>query len=356
MNGIAPNVGTPATGISVVIPTYNGERYIGETIECLLSQDFQDFEVLLVDDGSTDGTIGLLEHYAGLDSRLRILRTPVNLGIVPKVLNFALPSVRGKYFVYSSQDDLYSTDWLRAMHERAVVTGAQAVVPELAFYNERVPRNRTVLSGVYGNKTLRLSGFEAFLLSLDWSIPGNALWDMDLVRRIGFFDFAMNADEYSVRVFFLSCTEVVFSDGIFFYRQGNPDAITRKISLKTLDFPLTSLVLSDLARKEGCDPEIVSDQFETSVASIFSLYARCGNLDPVGVTDKLAAYFRMYKALGAKHFPTIAWPTHRRIQNLSLQSWFAFRLVGLLYRLYGPVQGRLELGLRRAAPMGRRGK
>ena len=58
--------------ISVCMPVYNDERYVSEAIESVLSQTFGDFEFLIHDDGSTDGTLTILEQYADRDARIRL--------------------------------------------------------------------------------------------------------------------------------------------------------------------------------------------------------------------------------------------------------------------------------------------
>ena len=123
---------TPA--ITVAIPVYNGERYLTETIESLLAQTFRDFQVIFVDDCSSDGSHGLIREYTECDSRFLLLQTPKNHGSASKPLNFALPYVAGEYFAYSSQDDLYSTDWLGEMHRTARELGAQATLPNMVLY------------------------------------------------------------------------------------------------------------------------------------------------------------------------------------------------------------------------------
>ena len=68
---------TPA--VSICIPTYNGERFIGQAIESVLAQTFADFELIVVDDASTDGTVERVEQFK--DSRVRLIRNDANLGL-----------------------------------------------------------------------------------------------------------------------------------------------------------------------------------------------------------------------------------------------------------------------------------
>ncbi|QGZ40174.1 glycosyltransferase involved in cell wall biosynthesis [Pseudoduganella flava] len=246
--------------VSVVIPVYNGERYIGQTLESVLAQAHPDFEVLCVDDHSTDGSLALLQDYARRDARVRVLQTPHNLGTASRALNHALPQMRGDFFVYSSQDDLFSTDWLSSMVARAHETGADAVIPNVVLHYPGDPSRDRILSGLRGDRTVELSGRDAAQHSLDWSIPGNALWRANLVRFFGFAEFGLNADEYSARLFFINANKVVFSDGIFYYRQDNPAAVTKRFTPKSFDYAYTQLRVYQLLAAEGYPAAIVQQE------------------------------------------------------------------------------------------------
>ncbi len=253
-----PPLLVPQVEITILLPVYNGESYINQTIESMLAQNFTNFEVLCIDDCSTDSSIKILEYYAKLDSRIRILRMSSNQGNVPLVLNKTLNEIRGKYVVYSSQDDLFSKDWLMKMYSRAKETGADAVVPDLVFYYENEPNLCKKLIGVKGNREAILTGREATELSLDWTIPGNAMWNVNIIRRLRFADFSFNADEYSTREFYFYARKVVFCDGIFYYRQDNPDAITKKISIKNFDAVYTFIRLFEFLKEKNYSFDIYS--------------------------------------------------------------------------------------------------
>ena len=79
--GLGPYSANPPL-VSVLIPTWNSERTIAQSIESVLSQTFQDFELIVVDDQSTDTTFSILERYKG-NARVRVYRNETNLGLMP---------------------------------------------------------------------------------------------------------------------------------------------------------------------------------------------------------------------------------------------------------------------------------
>jgi glycosyltransferase involved in cell wall biosynthesis len=261
----------PEIDISVIIPVYNGEKYLSQTLDSLLRQTFNRFEVICVDDCSTDSSLSILKSYQRKDSRIRCITTESNLGIVPKVINYALPSTRGMFYAYASQDDLFSEDWLEEMFNRIQYTKADAVIPDLVFYHESNNAKDTYLVGVRGNRDLILSNREAVTLSLDWTISGNALWNANLIKKIKYEEFGMNADEYSARVFFFNCNKIVFSKGTFYYRQDNPEAITKKLSYKTFDIPYTTFRLYKFLQANQFDQDICAKIFKQTIMELIDL-------------------------------------------------------------------------------------
>lgn len=261
---------TASPKVSILIPVYMGEKLIGRTLDSLAAQRFGDFEVLCIDDHSSDGSAALIQERAKSDPRIRYLKTPSNLGCVPKVLNAARDQVRGCFFAYSSQDDYFSRDWLEKMISRTTTTNVDAVVPDLEFITAD-GRTLKKLSGWSLFEDQLISGEKAFLLSLDWTIPGNALWRTELFKSRGFFDFGMYADEYTARVYFLNCRQVAFCTATFYYYQGNADAITKKLSPCRLDYAYNQFRVWELVthhaplRAPAFARSVVRDLFEAIV-------------------------------------------------------------------------------------------
>lgn len=118
-----------APRLSVGLPVYNGERYLAESIEAILGQTFEDFELIISDNASSDGTPGICRDYEKADSRVRFLRQSRNIGAAPNH-NFLFEQARGEYFKWAASDDLYARDLLErcvaALDERPDVVLAHS--------------------------------------------------------------------------------------------------------------------------------------------------------------------------------------------------------------------------------------
>lgn len=90
--------------VSILMPTYNAEKYLRESVLSILNQTFQNFELLIIDDESTDRTREIMEEYAGRDSRIKLLNGPKR-GIAA-ALNYGIDQSRGDYIARMDADDL----------------------------------------------------------------------------------------------------------------------------------------------------------------------------------------------------------------------------------------------------------
>ena len=98
--------------LTVGLPVYNGANYLAESLDALLGQSYEDFELIISDNASTDGTADICRHYGKQDSRIRYFRQPRNIGLAPNH-NFVFEKARGELFKWASNDDLYARDLLR---------------------------------------------------------------------------------------------------------------------------------------------------------------------------------------------------------------------------------------------------
>lgn len=109
--------------VSIIVPVYNVENFIEETLDCVLAQTYADWELLLVEDCSSDSTVALIQQYMEQiqDTRIRLIRQPANMGAA-RARNRGLQEAKGRYISYLDADDL----WVPEKLER-----------ELAFMKEK---------------------------------------------------------------------------------------------------------------------------------------------------------------------------------------------------------------------------
>lgn len=103
--------------ISVCLPVYNGERFLAQAIESVLAQTYGDFELIVIDDCSTDASPAIAERYAAQDSRIRLLKNESNVGLFQNY-NRCLQEANGEFIKPFAQDDLLAPTMFERMIER----------------------------------------------------------------------------------------------------------------------------------------------------------------------------------------------------------------------------------------------
>lgn len=124
--------------ISVIIPVYNCEEYLDESVGGILNQTFQDIEVICVDDGSTDNSLKKLQEFAKEDSRMQVFHQENQGGGAAR--NFALTKATGKYLYFMDADDIICPDALKKSYEVCERTDVDFLVFKAKMYIEEEDR------------------------------------------------------------------------------------------------------------------------------------------------------------------------------------------------------------------------
>ena len=110
--------------ISIVLPIYNGEKYMRKSIDSVLAQTYANWELLIIDDGSTDNTAVIAQEYAAKDSRIRYYKNPENMRL-PRTLNRGFSLAKGDFLTWTSDDNYYYPTALETMHNALVQQGKE---------------------------------------------------------------------------------------------------------------------------------------------------------------------------------------------------------------------------------------
>lgn len=124
MSETVNETGRPA--VSIIVAVFNAEKTLDRLCQSLISQTMTDFEVLLIDDGSTDASGAICDKYAGLDSRFKAFHKP-NEGI-GTTRQFGIDHAAGEYTIHADSDDWVEPDYLESLLDKAESTGADMVI------------------------------------------------------------------------------------------------------------------------------------------------------------------------------------------------------------------------------------
>lgn len=103
--------------ITVILPCYNVSKYVGKCIKSILNQTFQNFDIICIDDCSTDNTIDVLTKYAKSDSRIKIISLPQNMGLA-NGRRLGVNNANGEYIAYIEPDDYVGDRYLESLYNQ----------------------------------------------------------------------------------------------------------------------------------------------------------------------------------------------------------------------------------------------
>ena len=140
--------------ISVIVPVYNIDQYVGFCIESIIKQTYRNLEIILVDDGSTDRSPAICDLYASKDSRIRVIHKP-NGGLV-SARKAGVNAACGSYIGYVDGDDWIEPDYYETLHLAAVRSGADIICAGFSrdLFSRHVKCGNSVLDGMYKGDSL----------------------------------------------------------------------------------------------------------------------------------------------------------------------------------------------------------
>lgn len=172
--------------ISIIMPVYNAVSYLSDAIESVLRQTYKDFELILIDDGSNDGSSQICEEYYKKDKRV-VLKKQINSGICG-ARNTALDICRGEFITFCDHDDVYVKDYL----EKAVsvMKKTNADIVRVSYEEQLISKNsiKAIKTRVFKDEVYGLEGiFRNYLFfQLNISTVWNCLYKRNIIDNVIF--------------------------------------------------------------------------------------------------------------------------------------------------------------------------
>lgn len=311
---------------SIILPAYNAEHFLAHSLDSIISQDFQDYELLVVNDGSVDGTLAICEQYAKIHPQL-ILINKENEG-VSVARNFALDIAKGTYLLFVDADDILFPDALKTIHDSLL----QKPVDYLRYEFQTIDQNGVDL---YPNYEARARRNYANLVidsskCLHWLVRNEFfLWCSAFRREI--------IEEHHLR-FLKGCTynedtlficeylsisrKAYYIDSVQYGYRKTPDAVTFKFTSK--NFVDVMSVCERLMLLSESQEEIFGKEIE-KVAQCLALHlyeekALCSdgqrytNVITACLRHPLLFEWKVYRVLGEK--AVLLWHFHTFINKI----------------------------------------
>ncbi len=242
--------------VSIVMPVYNTEKYLGECLESFIHQTEQDIEIICIDDASTDGSLEILKEYAERNERIKYITVP-HAG-AGAARNKGIDIAEGDYIYFFDSDDIACENLLSSALTRAEETDADIVVFHgYTFQNDDL--NDKENKNGFNINTIKRSGlfddvfswrdFPNNIMSIINVVPWNKLYRTEFVKSLPFrFDEISSTNDIAFSALSAAAAEriAVVSDRLTYYRINRNDSITstKKKNLKNIKYAVSSVVNS----------------------------------------------------------------------------------------------------------------
>ena len=227
--------------VTVIVPVYNVEKYIGNCVESIIKQKYHNIEIILIDDGSIDKSGKICDEYSKKDKRIKVIHKKNNG--VSSARNSGIDNATGDYICFVDGDDYVTEDYVEYMYNLIKKENADISLCNRMFGNFDNKQTEIV-------KISKINGEEALEAILNYKIPigvYSKLFKIDLLKNnnIRFFEelFMGEGFNFNALSFQYAKNIVVSNLKIYYYRRDNNMSATTKFSIKKCENSLYAIDL-----------------------------------------------------------------------------------------------------------------
>lgn len=226
--------------VSVIIPVYNTEKYVKESVESIMQQTLQDIEIIIINDGSTDNSLSVINLLAQQDRRI-IVYSQSNQGL-SIARNAGLERVKGEFIYFMDSDDLLTNDALKTCYQECIAEQLDFVFFDAeSFYDDNrlsrtyhYQRNLDIENKVWNGAELLKKQYDT------WNYRSSACLSLvrsDFIRQnqIQFYPHILHEDELYTALLYLKASRVKYIKQTFFKRRIRSNSIvTSKFTMRNI--------------------------------------------------------------------------------------------------------------------------
>lgn len=218
--------------ISIVVPVYNVEKYLEKCIDSIIAQTYDNIEIILVNDGSTDDSADIIAHFEAVDSRIKSYYQ--ENGGLSAARNTGINNANGRYIAFVDSDDYIHPRMLEILYNNLVSTGSDISVCDLFWINEGkkteefIDNNITVYNGI---NVLRKLIRDDLISVVAW----NKLYKSEIFDELRYPVGRLHEDEFVIHKILSQCNRSVYTTAKLYYYIKREGSIVAKTSSKKLE-------------------------------------------------------------------------------------------------------------------------
>ena len=232
--------------ISLIIPVYNSEKYLKKALDSVAQQTFKDFEVIAVNDGSTDSSLEILKNYEKAFENFTIIsQSNKGVGIAK---NVGIKAATGNYIAFLDSDDFISCDYLEVLYKLSEENDADISCCNFNFYsdhNVNFPMPFSCKTGIYSSeKALKKLIFDVTIHHFSWGkLYKRSLF---LENNIEFYNMYFEDVATCPKLFYFAKKVVVTNKSMYFYRRHRQSIVSSMNSAQINDLTVSVGILRNL--------------------------------------------------------------------------------------------------------------
>lgn len=271
--------------ISIIVPVYNTERYLEECIQSVINQTYQEWELILVDDGSTDKSGAICDKYS--DSRIRVIHQ--KNGGQSKARNVALGMCKGKYYTFLDSDDKLPYRSLEILYTEIKKSGAEICCAGIHMFGNGKEKNVHMFENCYV-MTAEEACEKMFLQEELDSNTVAKLYDSSLWKSVKFPEGTIFEDVPIMYKIILNCNRVMYCNKCVYEQRSREDSTTSS------EFTENRLIYTKYANEVYKDIAKSYPKLEPS-AKVYYLYSIIDNFIHLSCSKNVNKYKEYWKEL-----------------------------------------------------------
>ncbi len=272
--------------VSIVVAIYNVEKYVSKCIESILKQTFTDFELLLVNDGSKDGSLAILEEYASKDSRIQIINKPN--GGLSDARNAGMKVAQGKYIYFVDGDDFIEETLLEKCVNKLEQTDSDMVMFDIYQYYLETGKKEIISNPFDENKIYSIEDTPTLITNIK-NCAWNKMYKLSLFKdnHIEYPWGCYYEDLGTTYRLLARCKKVSFiREPLYDYLQDRPGNITHQFNFSIYHvLDMVKITLDDY-KKLGIYEKYYEELKYLGCINILECLKKTRNVDDKKMTDK----------------------------------------------------------------------
>ena len=266
--------------VSIVMPVYNSGKYIRDTISSILNQKYKNIELICVDDGSSDNSVEIIEHYKKDDNRIQLIRQKNLYAGVAR--NNGLEKANGKYIMFLDSDDIFNKNMIRDLVKIAEKKNTDIIFFGYYTFSNSISKKRPAKIKYTTKNPISPKDINDKIFQYSFGVPWNKFFNLEFIKNtnIKFQNLKNNNDEYFSKMTVLKASSILYlSKRYVYYRTSNASSLQGKLNSDPTNFSKALCAMYDYMEKNKMKELYCQSYYNFALNISIEALNKCNNID-----------------------------------------------------------------------------